>query len=85
MLPTGDRTTLTLNGLAGDNTYTITARGEAPAVQKTINVNGSGLSDPDVLNLSGNGRPVTVKPGHGHPDGGRAAGWAQSTSAAWAP
>ena len=48
--PTGFQT-LTLNGLAGDNTYS-----SAPqTVYTTINVNGSGLPDPDVVNLTGNG------------------------------
>ena len=44
--------TLTLNGLAGDNTYSISA---PQSVYTAINVNGSGLPDPDVVNLTGSG------------------------------
>ena len=47
LAPTGIQT-LTLNGLAGDNGYTI----DAPQPYSVINVNGSGLSDPDVLTVN---------------------------------
>ncbi len=47
---------LTLNGLAGDNTYSVAAGQPYSA----ITINGSGNSDPDVLNLTGDGSPVTV-------------------------
>jgi hypothetical protein len=49
--------TLTLNGLAGDNTFTINGSAAAP-VFAAVNVNGSGLSDPDVLTLKGGGAAV---------------------------
>ena len=38
-------TTLTLNGLAGDNTFGITATTANPLPFTVINVNGSGLPD----------------------------------------
>jgi hypothetical protein len=48
-------TGLTLNGLAGDNTYTLTATSTNPLPYTTIIINGSGLPDPDVVNLTGDG------------------------------
>ena len=62
LAPTGVQT-LTLNGLAGDNGYTITA----PQPYSVINVNGSGLPDPDVVNLTGNGSLATVSMGTAAP------------------
>ncbi|HUY90682.1 MAG TPA: DUF4214 domain-containing protein [Pirellulales bacterium] len=51
---------LVLNGLGGDNTYDISG----PQPYTAITVDGSGNSDPDVLNLNGDGSsPVTVNLG----------------------
>ena len=47
-------TGLTLNGLGGDNAFTLTAG--YPYL--SVTVNGSGLSDPDVLTLNADGTPV---------------------------
>ena len=58
-------TTLTLNGLGGDNVYGIT--GSALLPYTTTIVNGSGLPDPDVLNLTGNGTAVTANLGRARP------------------
>ena len=53
-------TNLVLNGLGGDNHYTIGALQPFAS----ITVNGSGNSDPDVLDLNGDGSsPVTVNLG----------------------
>ena len=57
-------TGLTLNGLAGDNTYTLTAT----FPYTTTDINGSGLSDPDVVDLNGNGTAVTVNLGTTSPN-----------------
>ena len=58
---------LILNGLAGDNTYSVTATAANPLPYTTTLVNGSGLSDPDVVNLNGDGTPVTVNMGTATP------------------
>jgi len=59
--------TLTLNGLAGDNTYNVTATVANPLPYTTININGSGLADPDVLNLNGDGTAMIVNMGTATP------------------
>ena len=60
LTPTGI-STLTLSDPSGDNTYTV----DAPVLTglTTINIQGSGLADPDVVNLNGNGTAVTANLG----------------------
>ena len=58
-------TSLTLNGLAGDNNYGITAGNSLPYT--TITVNGSGAADPDVVAITGDGGAVAVALGSSTP------------------
>ncbi len=57
---------LTLNGLAGDNQYLLTASAAALPYTNIV-VNGSGTPDPDSLALVGNGTAVTVNVGTATP------------------